>query len=222
MRIFSSRILLVAAAAAVTLQSSVVAAAADEATWTVSAGGRTSAVNYGILLFQDLNSGATVTCDSSEMIARFRTGTDLSGTGLMQITYGTVGDVTTPDGNCVGPGSTTVHISPRGLPWKMNATSYDVQTGTITGTLTSSDTEGVGAIVKVSDGCEIGLGGPGTAKGEVQVTYSNSTGVLSFADTNLVLKSFVGPCHTTMLQAGDQVFISADYEVTPRQTITAS
>ncbi|QKW38618.1 hypothetical protein HUT06_35190 [Actinomadura sp. NAK00032] len=203
-------LLLFASAVLAVFQFGAVAASADESTWTVTDGGRTNA--YGSFAAQDMTTGASVSCGSSDMIVRFRDGTGLSGNGLIMITYGNLG-------NCNGSG-VPVEIHPRGLPWKMNATSYDAQTGTTTGTLTSDDAAGISVVASAdSVGCEVAAGGPGTAKGEIQATYENPTGQLVFSDTNLVITS-VGLGCGGLLNVGDPIMLYSQYSVWPVPTIT--
>ena len=211
MRTLSNRVLLLFAAAFLALfQFGVVAASADESTWTVTDGGRTNA--YGAFVVQDTTTGASASCSNSDMIVRFRDGTGLSGAGLIMITYGNLD-------HCTGFG-VSVEIHPRGLPWKMNATSYDALTGTTTGTLTSDDAAGISVVAGAdSVGCEVAAGGPGTAKGEIQTTYENTTGKLIFSDTNLVITS-VGPGCGGLLNVGDPIMLYSQYSVSPVPTIT--
>ncbi|GAA1851565.1 hypothetical protein [Actinomadura bangladeshensis] len=209
MRTLSNRVLLLfASAMLVLLPFGAVTAQADEVTWTVIDGGRTDA--YGGLAAQTTSGGAA-SCSSSNLIVRFRDGTGLSGTSLIMITYGTLS-------NCEASGL-PIEIHPRGLPWKMNATSYDPQTGTTTGTLTSDDAAGISAVVTLDSlGCELAVGGPGTDKGEIQATYTNSTGQLFFSDANLVITSVGLGCPVVSL--GDQLTVFANYYVVPAPTIT--
>lgn len=211
MRALSHRVLLFFGSVILALfQFGAVAASADESTWTVTDGGRTNA--YGSFAAQDMTTGASVSCGNSDMIVRFRDGTGLSGTGLIMITYGNLD-------NCTGFG-VAVEIHPRGLPWKMNATSYDAQTGTTTGTLTSDDPAGISVVASApSAGCEVAAGGPGTDKGEIQTTYENATGTLLFSDANLVITS-VAPGCAGLLNVDDPIMLYGHYSVWPVPTIT--
>lgn len=211
MRTLPNRVLLLFGSVILALfQFGAVAASADEPTWTVTDGGRTNA--YGSFAAQDTTTGASVSCSNSDMIVRFRDGTGLSGAGLIMITYGNLD-------NCTGFG-VPVEIHPRGLPWKMNATSYDAQTGTTTGTLTSDDPAGISVVANAaSAGCEVAAGGPGTDKGEIQTTYENATGTLLFSDANLVITS-VGLGCGGLLNVGDPIMLYGRYSVWPVPTIT--
>ncbi|SNS90883.1 hypothetical protein SAMN05443665_101251 [Actinomadura meyerae] len=213
MRTLSNRVLLLFASAILALfQFGVAAASADESTWTVIDGGRTNAHGSSIYFF-DATTGSTAGCSDSDLIVRFRDGTGLSGAGLVMITYGTLN-------YCQANGGPPIEIHPRGLPWKMNATSYDAQTGTTTGTLTSDDAAGISVVASIdSVPCELTAGGPGTDKGEIQTTYNNETGELGFTDTNLVIKSASSSCGG-LVEAGDPIMISAQYYVWPTPTIT--
>ncbi len=211
MRTLSNRVLLLFASVVLALfQFGTVTVWAEAATWTVTDGGRTDA--SGAFAVQDTTTGSFASCSNSNLIVRFRDGTGLSGTGLIMITYGTLN-------NCTTSGQLPIEIHPRGLPWKMNATSYDVQTGTTTGALTSDDAAGISVVANVpSVGCEVTAGGPGTAKGEIQTTYENATGRLFFSDANLVITSVGLGC--SMVNVGDPLMLYGQYYVWPAPTIT--
>lgn len=211
MRTLSNRALLLFASVILALFSVGAAVAqADETTWTVIDGGRTDA--YGSFAVQDMAGGGSASCTGSNLIVRFRDGTGLSGTGLIMITYGTLGTC-----NALG---LPIEIHPRGLPWKMNATSYDPQTGTTTGTLTSSDAAGINVVANVpSVGCEVAAGGPGTDEGEIQTTYENATGKIIFSGGNLVITSVGLGCGGTA-NVGDPIMLYGQYDVFPVPTIT--
>ncbi|MEU8343471.1 hypothetical protein AB0C74_17375 [Spirillospora sp. NPDC048832] len=212
MRALSNRALLLFSVMLALFQVGVVAASADESTWTVTDGGRTDA--YGLFAAQDMTTGSFASCHDTSMIVRFRNGTGLSGTGLIMITYGSLGD-------CTGNAGVELAIHPRGLPWKMDATSYDPQTGTTTGTLTSDDAAGISAVVNVDFiGCEVKIGGPGTDKGVIQTTYKNTTGELTFSGGNLVVTSVSSGC--SLVDVGDPIMLQGYYTVSPVPTISSS
>ncbi|MEU8343472.1 hypothetical protein AB0C74_17380 [Spirillospora sp. NPDC048832] len=203
-----------------------VPAQADGATWTVIDGGRTDAVNVAPVWFMDMRSGLTGVCNVSELIVRFRSGAGLPGEGLIMVTYGTLyNDL--PGSGCAGIAGIDVTIHPRGLPWKMDATSYDPQTGTTTGTLTSDDAAGIGAVVTSGDGCEMTVGGPGSDKGEIQAAYTNESvygdtvGQFDLTGTNMVITSIGPGCDPGLIDVGDEIDLDARYLVSPQQTITS-
>jgi len=162
---------------------------------------------------KDTTTGNLLTCTSSSTSATLKKGTGLSGTALGSITKVSFSD-------CTGPLGVTFTYTSHGLPWKLNAVSYDSSTGVTTGTITGID------LTLSGPSCSADVDGTGASKdnGKVDATYTNSTGVLKVLTTggNLHFYDVIGCGFTGGINNGDTFTFNPTYTVTPKQTVTGS
>jgi len=179
-------------------------------TWTVSPGGAITAKS-GTTTLTDTTTGNSLTCKSSSTSATLKTGSGLKGAGLGSITKVTFA-------TCTGPLDLTFTVTTNGLPWKLNAVSYNSTTGVTHGTITGIDATLSGP----SCTADVDGTGAGLDNGKVKATYTNSTGKLKVLTTggNLHVYDVVG-C-AGLINSGDATTFKATYTVSPIQTITGS
>jgi hypothetical protein len=192
--------------------------AASAAQWTVQNGGSKTATNTITLLAEDVSTGAAMTCDTSTASASLPNGTS-NGTPLGTVTGVTFTDSSNPGGECNGPGGLLITITPTGLPWNLNGTSYSG--GVTTGALT-----GVSATLDASDGCHATVGGAGGASGQVDGSYDNATGLLGLSDgtaNNLEVLTVNASCDPLLINEGDSIRLDGQYLVggSPKPIITS-
>src|SRR5262245_23120315 len=96
------------------------------ATWSVTPGGPFSS-HAGTTKLKDTTDGNTLTCNSSVLSGRFKSGSGLSGANIGSVTSG--GKFT----NCAGPLPFTVSVTLRGLPWHISVTAD--HSGVVHGTI---------------------------------------------------------------------------------------
>jgi hypothetical protein len=179
-------------------------------TWTVSPGGAITAKS-GKTVLTDTTTGNALTCKSSSTSATLKSGSGLAGAGLGSITAVTFK-------TCTGPLGLTFTVTTNGLPWKLNAKSYNSSTGVTTGTITGIDATLSGPSCSATvDGTAAGAD-----NGMVKATYTNSTGKLKILTTGGNLHIYnVSGC-AGLIATGDATTFSATYTVSPKQTITGS
>jgi hypothetical protein len=178
-------------------------------TWTVTPGGAITAKS-GTATLRDTKTGNSMTCTSSSTSGTLKKGSGLSGTGVGSITKKSYT-------GCTGPLGVTITVTAHGLPWKLNAVSYDKTTGVTTGTITGADATLSGP------SCSADADGTGAGKdnGTVTFTYTNSSGKLKVLTTGGNLHIYdVSGCGG-LINSGDPATISASYTVRPKQTITS-
>lgn len=201
----STFLLLGGAAAAVIGLSAGPALAAT--TWTVSPGGSITATG-GKTTLKDTGTGTTLNCTSSSGKGSVKSGSGLSGTGIGSITSLTFS-------SCTGPLGLTFTVTSSAFPWSLNATSFSsgVTSGTISGVHAKLSGPSCSATVD---------GTSATAdNGTVDVTYTNSTGVLKVLTTGGNLHIYgVSGC-AGLIKSGDASTFSGSYTVSPKQTITS-
>jgi hypothetical protein len=169
-------------------------------TWTVSGGGSfTASASHPKL--QDTNTGTTLDCTSSAASGSAANGTGLSGTGIATIS----GLSFT---GCTGPAGISFTVAPQGLPWHLNAGTYDgsdVTTGTLTG-----------VIAKLSGLCNATFADPSavTNPATLTATYTNSTHTLEITGGNLKAYSVSGIC-LGLIKNNDLAVFTGKYVVTP-------
>lgn len=183
------------------------AAMAINATWTVKPGG---AISFsGSAQVKDAATGTTAKCSSVKMSGTVKKGSGLSGTGI-----GTLSKASFSNCNVGGIGVTvTVH----GLPWKLNATSFNSTSGVTTGTISGID------LVATNPACSATLDGTGAGanNGKTKITYTNSTGKIKLLGSGGNLHSYnVSGC-LGLINNGDAQHASGSGTVTPKQTITS-
>ncbi|QKG27098.1 hypothetical protein [Actinomadura verrucosospora] len=142
-------------------------------------------------------------------------GTAASGSGLPGSHILTINSLATS--NCTGPGNMALTISMNGMPFYMNAVSYDAATG-----VTTSDVSGVRfTYANPVDGCVATITGPGGAGGTVDAAYANSTHWLHIGGgSSLVVNAVNSSCSPSQIQVGDPITLTATL-VIPDQTITS-
>ncbi|WP_333771814.1 hypothetical protein [Streptomyces sp. IBSBF 2435] len=185
-----------AIAAAVGLAASPASAAG---TWTVTGGGNFTASASKPTL-KDTNTGTTLNCTSSAATGSAPNGTGLSGTGIASI-------ATLSFTGCTGPAGISFTVSAQGLPWHINAGSYNATTGVTTGTLT-------GVIAKLSGLCNATFADPSgvTTGATLTATYTNSTHTLAITGGNLKAYSVSGIC-LGLINSNDLAVFNGSYVV---------
>jgi hypothetical protein len=173
-------------------------------TWTVSPGGGFTGTGT---LTLSLGGGGGLSCNSS--IAGGLRGGKGPGRHIGSITA--LGLT-----NCAGPAGLTWTIQAGGLPWVMNAQSYNSGSGTTTGKVT-------GMHLSVSgEACSFTVDGTGGSKdnGKVTFTYTNATHVLKLGKPGNLHAYNVSGC-TGLITGGSPMSLSASYTISPPQTITS-
>jgi hypothetical protein len=218
----------IALASAATVTGITTPAFADS-TWTVSPGGSVTATSQGVVphvTAYEIEQGTAAVCDYVDGSATLPSGSGLSGNGIVSLSSFAFH-------NCVGPNNLTITINPTGLPWSLNATSYDATGGVTTGTLT-----GITGNITVSDGCVAGFsagldGSSNQIPAHVTGTYTNSTGVLKITEdspapptttptsSNIVVDSVNSSCNPTLIGLGDHIALYGSVAVSPGQTVTS-
>jgi len=176
-------------------------ASAVPATWTVSPGGSFT----GTAGETDLTTegGVELFCSSSTAAGTAQSGSGLSNP-LAQLPEGGVSF-----NDCQGPFGLSFDVAHVGT-WDLNGVSYDGSDVT-TGTL---------------DNITANISGPGceaTVTGSVNVTYTNSTGVLSVLPDQTLLISTVDPNNDCLglITQGEHAGFSGDYQISPVLTVTS-
>ncbi len=176
-------------------------------TWTVTPGGAWTAKAASPKL-TDTKTGTKLTCTSSTAAGTLASGTGLSGTAISSIT--SVGWV-----SCSGPLGITFSVTPQGLPWSINAASYNATTGTTTGTVTGVKAHISGA------GCTADFWGPtSTSAATLTGTYVNSTNTLTLSGGDLHAYNVSGTC-LGLINNNDPATYSAAYVLGSAQAITS-
>ena len=186
-----------------------VATATTIRTWTVTPGGAiTAALVTGThVTFTDVTSTAVVTCGVSSLSASLKSGSGLPGGGIGSTTAYSLS-------SC----STGATITSGGLPWHLNAVSYNATTGVTSGRITGihfaySGRTLTGTCSGVVDGTS------DTANdGAVPAKYTNATHQFSIvAGGNLHIYDNSCPG----FNSGDQAKVTGRYAGSPAQTITS-
>jgi hypothetical protein len=184
-------------------------AAATATTWTVHPGGAIAAT-AGKTTVTDTKTGTTASCESSRMSGALRAGSGLPGAGI--------GTITAAAFRCPTPiGYYT--LTPRGLPWHLNLSSYDRGTGTSRGTISHVEL----AFSVFGTSCSAVINGTsGTAAdGVAAFTYSDHEAQLAYLPAGGHLHWYdVSHC-VGLLGNGDPATLSAVYAISPAQSITS-
>ncbi|QKG27099.1 hypothetical protein [Actinomadura verrucosospora] len=182
-------------------------------TWTVTPGGNVTA-NIAPLtkvIAKDPSRGTQAVCSGATGGGVAASGSGLSGTHLVTINSLTAS-------GCIGPGNANVTITMNGLPWYMNADSYNATTGVTTGTVTGIKATYSNPV----DGCVATITGPAGAGGSVAGTYTNSTHKLAAGGSStLVVNTVNTSCSPTQIQVGDPITLTGTLVVSPNQTVTS-
>jgi hypothetical protein len=199
------------AGAAILAASPDAASAAAGKTWTVRPGGKITAT-AGTTTLADTPTGAMIPCLSSRMSGPLKAGSGLPGAGLGSLTTATYS-------GCRAGGLNGATLTARGLPWRLNLTSYDQRTGVAKGTMSHLKIDVATTLAQ----CTAVINGTsGTAPdGVVPVSYASKTGTLK------ILKG-AGDLHwyhvqdcAGIVRNGDAATLSASYTIFPRQVITS-
>lgn len=207
MRKIVSSALVAAAAAAIVGIGTSPASAAD--TWTLQPGGDFTATGTEPTTLTDTDTGAVLTCASSDGTGSAAGGTGLSGTGIAEV------DSLNFD-SCTGPLNITFTVGSSGFPWSFNATSYDSANGVASGELTGISAHLNGAFCSADVD---GPGGAGSGTGTVTGHYDNNTGTLTIDGGTLTVYNVSG-CFG-QLNNGDQSTFNGSYLIDPSLTITS-
>lgn len=181
------------------------AAMAVNATWTVKPGGKISF--SGSAQVKDTKTGTIAKCTSVKMSGTVKSGSGLSGTGIGTLTSATFS-------NC-NVGGIGVTVAVKGLPWKLNATSF--KSGVTTGTISGIE------LVASNPACSATLDGTAAGKhnGVTKLTYTNSTGKIALLGPGGNLHSYKVSGCLGAIHNGDAQQASGGGTVTPKQTITS-
>jgi hypothetical protein len=202
---------LTGAAAALVIGVSAGTALAVNATWTVKPGGNISFSGSAKVTDQTNPNHTQANCSSVKMSGTVKSGSGLSGTGIGTLTSASFS-------NCK-IATLGVKVAVHGLPWKLNATSFNKTTGVTTGTISGID------LVATGPGCKATLDGTGAGKnnGVTKITYTNSSGKITLLGPGGNLHSWgiaPGTCFG-IINNGDVQQASGSGTVTPKQTITS-
>lgn len=201
--------ILAALCAAALLATLSATAALAASTWTIRPGGAVAATS-GKVVVKDTTTGASLACSPSTASGRLNSGSGLPGAGIGSIT-------TAAAYRCPSP-STSFKLTPHGLPWRLNLTSYDRDTGVARGTIS-----GLQFALSSEVGCSAVLNGTsGTAPDAVvAVSYSDKTGTLTILRAGGTLHWYhVSGC-LGVVKDGDPATLSATYTLSPKQDITS-
>jgi hypothetical protein len=205
-----ARAAVLAGAAVLAASAAAVApAAATAKTWTVHPGGKIAAMS-GKIILTDTPTGAMVSCESSRMSGLLKSGSGLPGTGI--------GSFTTAVYSLCAGGPFGATLTAHGLPWRLNLTSYDQQTGVARGTISHVK---IGVVIVFAQCTAVIKGTSGTAPdGVVAVSYASKTGTLKILKGGNLHWYHVNHC-AGIVNNGDAATLSASYTVSPRQVITS-
>ncbi|AUG81156.1 hypothetical protein CFP65_6503 [Kitasatospora sp. MMS16-BH015] len=194
------------AAAALTAALGMTASATAAGTWTATPGGAWTAKATSPKLV-DTATGTQLSCASSSAAGTLGSGSGLNGTGISSIT-------SVSWTSCTGPLGITFAVTAQGLPWSLNAVSYNATTGVTTGNITGVKAHISGA------GCTADFAGAtSTSTATLNGTYNNSTHTLSLSGGNLHAYNVSGSC-LGLLNSGDAGNYTANYVLAGAQTIT--
>jgi hypothetical protein len=203
--------ILSAAGAAVLVAALGVPAALAAGTWTVRPGGAISlSLASGRFTVKDTPTGAMFPCASASFAGTLKRGSGHSGTVIGSITTGSTRD-------CTGPGGIT--LTPGGMPWHLNLTSYKAAKGAARGTISHLQLTLGGSM-----GCDAVIEGTSATAGNGRVVfrYTDSTGRLTVltASANLRFYHVSAGC-LGLVRSGDPATLSATFTVSPKQAITS-
>ena len=195
-----------AAALALALGTTAAMASNVNATWSVSPGGNISFSGTGQV--KDASTGTVAKCTIK------MTGTLKSGHGLAGAALGTI--KTASFTSCT-IATVAVTVTTHGLPWKLNASSFNATGGVTTGNISGID------LVATAPGCSATLDGTaaGANNGKTKITYTNSTGKIKLLAAGGNLHSYAVSGCFGLVNNNDVQQASGSGTVTPKQTITS-
>jgi hypothetical protein len=185
-------------------------AAATVMTWTVRPGGKITATS-GKITMTDTPTGAMIPCESSRMSGTLEAGSGLPGAGI--------GSLATATYSLCSGGPFPSTVTARGLPWRLNFTSYNRRTGVARGTISHLQIAfrlsppACTAVIKGTSG--------NTPDGVAPVSYTSKTGILKILPTGGDLHWYHVHSCAGIIRNGDAATISASYAISPRQVITS-
>ena len=185
-------------------------AAATAKTWTVRPGGEIAAMS-GKIILTDTPTGAMVSCGSSRMSGSLKPGSGLPGSGIGSFT-------TAVYSQCNG-GPFGATVTARGLPWRLNLTSYDQRAGVARGTISHFK---IGVVIVFAQ-CAAVIDGTSstTPDGTVPVSYASKTGILKVLRTGGNLHWYHANGCAGIVNSGDAATLSTSYTISPRQVVTS-
>jgi hypothetical protein len=186
-------------------------AALAATTWTVHPGGSVS-ITSANLLFRDVKTRSTIMCTSTVASGSFKSGSGLSGTRIGSLTAISFSNCTNPLGVRV-----RFSLTATGLPWHVNANSYNAANGIVTGGVNHIH------INVVSPGCSTMMDGTGAtaSDGIIKFAYSNSTGKLRPHTIRRDLHFYSVTGCAGLFITGDPINVTATFIVSPKQAITS-
>lgn len=187
------------------------AAAATTVTWTVRPGGTITAT-AGKTTLADTPTGAMIPCPASRMSGTLKAGSGLPGAGIGSLT-------TAAYSHCAAGGLNEATLTARGLPWRLNLTSYDRRTGVARGTISHLQI-GVAAILHQCNAVINGTSGT-APDGVAPVSYASRTGTLKILPGGDLHWYHVAHDCAGIVRDGDAATLSASYTISPRQAITS-
>lgn len=207
MRTGMSAVALAGAAVLATGPGAASPAAASTQTWTVRPGGAITAT-AGKTTLTDTSTGNTLSCTASGMSGTVKSGRGLSGTGI--------GSITAADYTCPTP-VFSFRLTPRGLPWHLNLTSYNPRTGVIRGTISHLQ------LTFAAPDCSAVINGTSSTApdGVVAVAYTGKTSKLTMLRARGDLHWYHIHGCARLVSNGDPAALSAAYAISPPQTITS-
>ena len=186
-----------------------VTAALAAATWAVKPGG-SLLLKSGSFIVKDPRTGASFTCAASAMGGTIKRGSGLPGGDIGSVQLVSFSTCT----NAFDTGTRYV-LTPRDLPWHLNAASYDSTTRVVAGTINHIH------VTVLGPACDVAIDGTSATAGNglVRFTYSNTTGALNILRSGGTLH-FWGTC-SPFSSNGDPATWSATDTVSPKETITS-
>jgi hypothetical protein len=187
-----------------------VPAAASVTTWTARPGGAFTAIS-GKIILTDTPTGAMNSCASSRMSGTLKAGSGLPGARMGSLAAAMYA-------LCSG-GPFAATVTARGLPWRLNLTSYDRRTGVARGTISHLQ---IAATTSFTPCTAVIKGTSGTAPdGVMPVSYTSKTGILKVLPTGGNLHWYHVHNCAGIFRNGDAATLSASYVISPRQTVTS-
>jgi hypothetical protein len=185
-------------------------AAATVKTWTVQPGGAIMATARSFAL-RDTITGTVLSCGSSRMSGRLTAGSGLPGAGI--------GSITAVAYRCPAPTGGAM-VTPRGLPWRLNLTSYKAAAGVVRGTVSGFK---LTVFIYPDLSCHPVINGTsGSASdGVVTFTYIDKTGMMTISPAGGNLHWYHVQHCLNLVKTGDPATFSATYTVSPKQAITS-
>jgi hypothetical protein len=195
--------------AGITSASAATRTTSSTRTWTVTPGGKATAKS-GLIKLTDTKTRSVGKCASSKVTGKIKSGKRLRGNDIASVTSAGFYD-------CTAFVRLHFTVTARGLPWRINLTSYDRATGVVSGTVSHIRVIVTGtlcsAVVNGTDGA--------TADGVLKATYSDRTGSLIFLAAGGNLRYWDVKGCGRLLNNGDPVALTAVYTISPKEIVTS-